>query len=237
MNKVITMTHFNRPSYSRLAIEWLGRCSGIRDYKIVCHLEHSDIMTEMKRVIYSQSKNLDIEIVECGSRLGNSKNTQAALEHGFSLADYVIHIEDDILLYPDALEYFEYCNNRFKQEKEVVNICSFVRQMGHVCPRTHSNRIGSRRWFCPWGWATWQDRFQRMLDLELFNDMPGFDQNINTVLQGNEIHPIISRSQNIGAKQGCHVESEEWHLNNHYTPIWMESYKFIPDLNTEWVGP
>jgi hypothetical protein len=234
MQKVITMTHFNRPKYSHLAMKWLSRCRGVSDYKIVCYLEHSDIMRQMKNVIYSHSANLDIQVVECGNRLGNSKNTQAALYHGFSIADYVIHVEDDILLYPDALEYFEYCGKKFKQEKEVVNICSFVRLLNHVCPLENSNLMRTRRWFIPWGWATWKDRFDRMVELDVFNDLPGFDNNINTMLNGLEVHPLISRSQNIGASNGCHVESEVWHLNNHYTPIWMESYKFVPNLKTEW---
>ena len=43
-------------------------------------------------------------------------------QSGFTQADYVILVEDDIVLAPDALEYFEWARDAYQNDPEVMNL-------------------------------------------------------------------------------------------------------------------
>ncbi len=102
--KVITMCHCLRPDYSRRVLHALGECVGIADYLILPHVEPAS--EEVRAEIEA------IDFAEClptfnASRLGVNRNTENALLDGFAFGDFVIHVEDDIVLAPDALLFYE----------------------------------------------------------------------------------------------------------------------------------
>lgn len=228
------MTHFNRPLYSKMCLEHLIKCDGIRDYEVICYIEPSD--TQTYDVVNSYNEHLNLIVVQNKERRFNSQNIYHAMKHGFTLSDYVIHVEDDIILAKDALEFFEWGRNQ--RGNGIVDVCSYTRRANdrdtNIWESYHQAK--TRRWFVPWGWATWKDIFDRTEELNLWNDQPGFDMNINDKINGYELYPHISRSQNIGGLNGFHIESAAWHYNNHFTPLWVESYDlikhYLPD--TSW---
>ena len=48
-----------------------------------------------------------------------------------------------------------------------------------------------------------------------------------------EVYPLLSRSQNIGAKGGVHVPSVEWHRKNHHTQHWAGNHDLAPGTYCE----
>jgi len=74
--------------------------------------------------------------------------------------------------------------------------------------------------FTPWGWATWRDRWQQLTAGWSRDEAISWDVVINHALRAGryEAFPTVSRIQNIGAENGVHVPSAEWHAAHHHVP-------------------
>jgi hypothetical protein len=104
--KVITMTAYRRPQYTREVLDALARCDGIGDWTLLPNAEpgNSEVIAAFR----------DFHACECRlvvneRRLGLNRNTLAALMRAFHLkADHIVHLEDDTVPSPDALRYFEW---------------------------------------------------------------------------------------------------------------------------------
>lgn len=236
MKKIITMTHFNRPLYTDMCLNALERCDGVAEYELIAYVEPSDTKVGQILESYKARGNLRLDIVYNKERRYNSLNIMTAMKHGFLLSDYVIHVEDDIILAKDALSFFEW--GKDQRTDKIVNVCGYTRRASDKDCKVWENyhKAVTRRWFVPWGWATWKDMFEKMCEMKLWNDDPGFDVNINHKMQGYEIFPWISRTQNVGGLSGFHVESARWHYENHFTPVWIESFAMIKHYlpETQW---
>ncbi len=156
VRNVITMCHFNRPDYSRQVIEALRVCEGIGDYLILPHVEPGN---EAVRALVEE-----IDFALCiptfnAERFGVDLNTELALADGFHHADFVIHIEDDVVCARDTLRYFEWCRERFADDMSVFSVTGFNR-CNELPPPAAWHRVGLRNWFHPLACATWKDRWQ-----------------------------------------------------------------------------
>jgi hypothetical protein len=225
--RVITLTLAYRPNYTREVLAALSRCRGINDYLLLPTIEPvcTEVIEQVDRVNFC----------EClphvnASRQGCDANTLLSLKRGFGISDYVIHLEDDIVLTSDALEYFEHCR-AYDNDPNVFTVtaynrmpCEAVAGRFYTCHR--------RPWFHPWGWATWIDRFEEMvakwdtfevLRCSAPDSPPGkWDAALNRwrgsiwdthcvgrVRAGrHEIYPRLSRAQNIGELNGENVEPD-----------------------------
>src|SRR4051794_8309684 len=123
--KVITMCLFKRPDYTRRVLEALRACDGIGDYLVLPHVEPGD--DEGRALVEG------IDFAEClptfnRERLGVNLNTENALLDGFSFGDFSIHVEDDIVLAPDALRYYEWCGARYAADPSVFSVTSYHRR-------------------------------------------------------------------------------------------------------------
>jgi hypothetical protein len=212
--KVITMTHFCRPQYSRQVIDRLKNCVGIEEYLILPSIDLGSV--EVAEMIGK------IDFAECrpvvnDPPLGCNLNTQQAIRRGFEISDFVIHVEDDILLAPDALRMFER-GEAFRHDKSVFTITGYNRDPIEIGQFHH---LDKRPWFSCWGWATWRDRWDE-IDRRLRADKVTWDVITEKEARNGryEIFPKLSRVQNIGAENGVNVPSPEWHAVNHRTKHW-----------------
>jgi hypothetical protein len=219
-NKVIVMATYRRPEYTKRALEGLKNCYGIEDYKIYIQAEPGfpDVIDAIMSV---QGVNKEISVHP--QRLGCNRNIFKALDFGFKLSDYVIIIEDDIVPAKDCLKFFEWGSEKYKDDKQIMNICSY--QRGDARPDEYYN-VGRSPWFTPWGWATWQDRWQEMVPLwDHEGKRQSWDTTVNHIIRKDrmEIKPKLARTQNIGAENGSWVPSAKWHAENHFNGHWSGS--------------
>ena len=199
--KVITTCQFRRPQYTRRMLDALRGCTGIEEYTILVHLEpgHDEVQSLVRGIDFAECR-----IVENTHQLGVNLNTENALRHGFGLADFVIHLEDDILCAADALRYFEWCGERFASDPRAFSVTGYHRRQSPA-PASESHAVRLRPWFHPWGFATWRDRWARF-EGTLFDRLDtSWDIIINKtyccggpVPQRHEVYPELSRTQNIG---------------------------------------
>ena len=172
---VITMCLFNRPQYARQVFQALSKCRGIEKYTILPHCEPGN------QAIVDLVNSVDF--CEClphfnDKRLHANSNTIAAFDRAFSMSAFLLHIEDDILLAPDALDYFEWCQHRYADEPKVLSVSGYNRVPVHgenlqaipVAEYERRSRLGEpqpevyhqverRSWFIPWGFGIWRSRW------------------------------------------------------------------------------
>ena len=110
--KVITCCFWRRPAYTKKIIDALKKCKGIGEYLILIQQDGADSKGDYgQSVVRNICESIDFaeaRIVSESSHLGCNENTRRALAAGFVHSDYVIHIEDDVMVAPDALSYFEW---------------------------------------------------------------------------------------------------------------------------------
>jgi hypothetical protein len=222
-NKAIAVTLYNRPLYTHSMLWHLRRCTGFEDYTLFLHVEPENaLVIEIAQHFPHNKKCIHIN----PSRLGCNHNIHNALTHAFEEFQFVIFLEDDVLLARDALQFYEFCSAELEEDPRVFTITPYNRENSGSL---HPYALHSRQWFHAFGMATWKNRWIGDMDqfLALSNDPvhESWDCPVNYRIRGErcEVFPYLSRCQNIGAKQGTWVPSAEWHSQNQRVDVWREN--------------
>lgn len=229
------MCHWRRPEYTRLCIEYISRCHGIKDYTVLIHIDgdgNKDVAKECAKLLKSVKS---LEVVKHGAHLGCNKNTKLALESGFAVSDYVIHIEDDVLVARDGLEYMEWAS-QFEGDPKIFTTGLWRHPAGWLPDQNrpwipgHESLADYVGGFYVWGWGTWKTRWTEMRKgWTTGNDM---HQSWDTILTQNvrknraSFVPFISRSNNIGEALGTH-RGANWIPHWADSPGFVEPHKFM----------
>jgi hypothetical protein len=222
MKKVIVITMHNRPAYSRAILKGLSECVGIDEYHIIICVEpvSPEVLSIAKRVKFAEC-----EVVLNKTKLGCSGNSFEALKRGFDVSDFVIYVQDDDLLAPDALRYYEWASEKFRDDPTIYTVGSW-NLMKEPCPESHYYRVMKRQHFTSLTLATWKDRWAEpggmLEDWDFDYRYEGWDVNITKRLRKDrwEVFPWMSRSQNIGEEGGTHCPSTEWHRRTIRNEFW-----------------
>ncbi len=200
--KVITSTHYNRPICTKLMLDHLAACKGIEDYKIICCVE--PVNNIIPNLI--ESHPLNTELIVNDRLLGLWANKKKALSLGFGESDYVIHVEDDILLSKDSLSLFEFYYD-LKEDSSIFTVTAYgptdLQTWGlkkEDFPDTkHTHRVHKHQWYTPLAWATWEDRWNSFKD-----EWNGHDEELNNVIRRDrfEVCPTLSRVKSVGYMRG-----------------------------------
>lgn len=201
-SKTVTVTTCNRPAYARRTLESLRRCHGVAEYAVTVVV---DLGCEETAAIASEYASVGWTIVFPSEKLGCNGAIRAAVDIGFSANDYHIHLEDDTLPSRDCLSWFEWCR-QFGNNDRVFSVTAYNTANGL------RDGAAVRKWFTPWGWATWADRWAEMRAAWPAGGDVTWDviQNTQTRRDRYEIHPALSRTQNIGRDNGAHNTPEIW---------------------------
>lgn len=209
----VTVSAYNRPAYLAATLNALAECDGIRDCKVTVMLDPC----ESTQAQVATTTYYGFEPFVYSERQGCNLAIGKAFAHGFAdpAVDFHIHFEDDTVPCRDALRWFAWARDRYRRNPAVMNVSGYQR-----VSNGRLNECGLRRWFTPWGWGTWRDRWVGLAAGWEARD-PSWDVIVNHVLRAGrfEAFPTVSRIQNIGAEKGTHVPSAEWHAEHHRVPI------------------
>lgn len=216
-NKVITFCFYKRPDYARQCIDAVRKAKGSEQYRLIFCLDgppRKDMRTLCSGVTWAK-----VDIHQHGENIGCNRNTRFALRKGFAETDYVIHLEEDIVIGPDALILLEWYR-QFYVNKKIWNVSLWRHPKGWLPGRgpfpakwnTHQD-ISECDGMHIWGWATWKDRWEEMDEHWTTGDDTGPNQlSWDTCLTryrkstGRVCYvPMISRAINIGEKDGTHT--------------------------------
>lgn len=254
-NCVITMTHYKRPDYTRRSLAALAKCEGIAQCTLVLHAEpgNDEVVDLLNAVDFCERR-----VVVNPERIKADPNTVGALDHGFTLSDFAIHVEDDILLAPDALDYFWWARAFYHHDQKVGSISGYNRNADAPHPAYYHD-VRRLSWFHPWGVGLWRDRYAKVRPHIL--DICGVSQThqglrVNgrglagrdspwgkigggwdgahgwyAAVQGlNQPYPTLSRVQNIGAVSSIHHDPQG--RATWFTPEWHAKNQRVND----WAG-
>lgn len=226
MQKVITMTAYRRNDYTREVLDSLAACHGVADWLFLPHVEpgYDEVIETVRGFSACES------IVEINpERKGLNRNTHAAVSCGAARnPDVLLHIEDDTVLAPDALLWFEWAVCEIMTKKKCgpnVLLASGYNGVKQKPTETHVGNV--RKIWCPWGWATNSGGLQFLLAKWNFRNPKCFTCHFRRVYHHTrwEIFPSLSRVQNIGYTAGENGRTAEWYRANHRAP-------YVADSNT-----
>ena len=210
----ITISGYNRPAYLDQTCQAVSRCIGVAGCRVAVLLDPCEATEESQGI----AARYGYESLVLSQHAGCNDAIYTSLRYGFDVmgSDFHVHFEDDTVPTRDALLWFSWARDTYRHRPDVFTVSGY---------RQHSvgrlNECAMRRWFSPWGWGTWPDRWEQMATRWASTDGPSWDIIVNHVIRGArwEASPAVSRIQNIGAEGGTHVPSAAWHAANHHVPV------------------
>ena len=228
-NKVITVIAWHHYDYFRQVIAALRRAWGSGEYLVSIFVDEppkgspTALWEEQGRkwvVQHSQQLQAVTEVGQGGfrevhvnvpsTRVGLWPNKLRAVTYTFTLSDYVVVLEDDIILDLDALRWFEWHVTSgliFKRPDTGLSTCwsrAFPYDPTNV--EDHDlvavNTLGLlakfvlQHWTTPWGWAMWQRTWRAV-----GGNWTGHDKVLGRAIQDNgwyETMPAVALCNNIG---------------------------------------
>jgi hypothetical protein len=224
--KTVTVTACRRPAYTRRTLDALKRCLGIGEYVVTIIVDPGCDETRSVAAEYAVEGWSAVFLAE---KLGCNGAIRAALDIGFSQNDYHIHLEDDTPPARDCLLWFEWAR-QFGGDDRVFSVTAYNKANG--------SRDGAAacRWFTPWGWATWADRWSEMRASWPAGGGVSWDVTQNAQTRGGryEIRPMLSRTQNIGRDMGAHNTPEVWEREQ-YNEHWAGDDSSTSQWSLTWI--
>lgn len=224
----ISLTCFRRPDYLSEVIASLDKSLFYSKIDVSKITLYASIDGDNKEVV-ELINNIDFipkNITQNIPNIGCNRNTFEAIDRAIIHSDYVLHLEDDTVLSEDAIEYFLYMFNKYKDNNRVICVGGYN--------KTDSLNINdlytsfTENFFSCWGCGFWSHKWS-IFQKGWTNQMAVMNpQSWDSYLQENlfasgqkyqQVRPIVSRVQNIGARLGTWVADPIWHEFNHKSPF------------------
>lgn len=228
--RTLTVSACRRPLYTHLVLSALAQCRNVWDYKVLIHLDATGpMLDELVRVCRPFLKHHDwaIQTLESAPR-GCNASIVWCVDWGFAHgSNFHVHLEDDTLPHRDFLTFMEFAGASFWENKDVFSACGYSRIDGEPAASY------SRKWFTPWGWGTWSDRWNEVRPLLDVSATLSWDCQMHT-LRGDrsEIVPALGLVQNIGLHDGSYNTADIW-AREQFAPAWAGNWGRLP-LHTGW---
>ena len=210
----IAISAYNRPEYSRRSLAAIFGAKGFSKdkYNIHCALDcHQDGLFNQE--VYNVYASFGISPLVALKKQGCNYTVKEALRLAWEdNPDFVLMIEDDIIISDDALMYIEWAAEKYKDDPSVRTIGLWGHEngyaLGSTLPEKEHGKVMRQNYFSCWGWGTWRDRWEEMLD-KWTTGSDFHDTSWDVILSSHlgervEILPSISRAYNCGEHGGTH---------------------------------
>lgn len=211
----IAISAYNRPEYSQRSIAAIFGAKGFtpEKYRIFCAMDcHAD--GSYNKEVYNIYKFFGVLPDVAEKKRGCNYNVKQALELAWDDSpDFVIMIEDDIVISDDALEYIEWAAEKYKDDPSVRSIGLWghddgIGNPGSPVSEKDYGMAMRQNYFTCWGWGTWRDRYDEMNETWTTGD-DSHDTSWDVIVSSHlgervEILPAISRAYNCGEHGGTH---------------------------------
>ena len=215
MNIALSFCLYRRVAYTGRIMEAAAKIPEFAGLPAVVSIDryNAGIQAELMSIAAKFFPQATIDLKD--SKVGCNVNTRSAISAAFGTgADFVFHIEDDILLSPDAGQWVKWAAENFRDDPGIFTVSTWRHASGwhgrsDIPPE---QRLQAKRqpFFCCWGWGTWRDRWDEILANWTPDTTDSHDLSWDVVVGRTrgpsrcEIAPMVSRAQNIGSDFGTH---------------------------------
>lgn len=210
----IAISAYNRPEYSQRSLAAIFGAKGFspNKYRIYCVMDCYQ-GGSYNREVYDVYKSFGIIPVVLGEKHGCNYTIKKALDLAWEdNPDFVLMVEDDIIISDDALMYIEWASEKYKDDNSVRTIGLWGHDNGfsldmQLTEKEHG-MVMRQNYFTCWGWGTWANRWEEMSETwTTGND--SHDTSWDVIVSSHlgdrvEILPSISRAYNCGENNGTH---------------------------------
>ena len=161
MDIEIALIIYNRPEHTKEVLAGLRR-EGVTSFSVFMDAASLREDKERQKELFDLLLSIDwadIKIYKHKYNLGLAKSIRYAVEYTLSDSDAVIILEDDCVPRPGFMSYMKRALHLYKNRVQVRSIC------GYNYPNLEldygQDYVTFLKRFCPWGWATWSDRWPR----------------------------------------------------------------------------
>jgi|15BtaG_2_1085339.scaffolds.fasta_scaffold40334_2 hypothetical protein len=237
--KTITVVAYNRPKYFVQCLEHLKTCD-LTGWDLTISIDGAATQDQEQKTI--ECLNLANDFVSSGhaarvlhqdKNYGVNWHNKRVMDEAYQRgSDINLHVEDDILLSPDALQLVDwYSKFSTKEEYLFLLLCSKKKKDTEAW----NLMVGECKRFMPWGFAYTRKNWEENIETSWMIDPNGWDVTLNEYLVIGQnyktLQPYLSRINNIG-KIGVYCTPRDWAqgFNNH---IWNQketdgNFFFIP---------
>lgn len=204
MKKTITLVANNRLHYLKEMVDSLRR-NNLTDYSLFIGVEPDE------SAVVAFCKSMDFmptQLTINATRLGVKLNPLATISRAFEAgSDLNVHLEDDIILSPDALDLANWYCSLADKDWLCLDLFNY-----HSDPSS-PNVVEESDHFAPLGWVTRRNSWEKHFAPNWMADKRGWDFSVNKLISdGNKkvLMPKLSRSNHIGREGGVHC-SQDFH--------------------------
>ncbi len=154
----IAIFAFNRPDNLTALLESLELCPEFPNSDVYFFIDGARDSADavglqaVRKVIYARRRP-GVYIIESDTNKGLKRSLVSGISQVLKSHDSVIVLEDDLVLAPGALKYFNDALQKYSEIDRVWSISGYNYDIRRSSPRTDAVFLP----FClPWGWATWR---------------------------------------------------------------------------------
>ncbi len=120
----------------------------------------ADEVRQVREYLISIKGFASLEIHLSDENLGLARSVKKAVSETFQRFEKLILLEDDILCSSDFLEYMNQSLQLYEHNRQIFSITGY--RYPFDLPGSYSNDIFLMPRSCPWGWATWRNRWSEI---------------------------------------------------------------------------
>jgi hypothetical protein len=234
MDKVVVVTLYRRPGYTRQTLNALADCFGIENYHVLFSIDYADAHAAACEEVIALAKEWKASpygIHIHAPRLGIDENKLWALPLALAMLPnrpdaFFIALEDDMKPARDFLQFMEWGARAYFNDKGILSLCGYNRH--DEVERAQLYDAWVAQGFHAWGWGMWRDRWERFFtdDAKEYHEYAGaeangrFDWYLTDMAKKHNlwtVQPVIARVMNFGVYNGEHTQPEHF-LATEYNP-------------------
>jgi hypothetical protein len=224
----VMITAWRRPYYLEPVLAAWSKATGIENItRFIIALGATDRIGAQIALIERMRPRfacpVDVRMQSYAAVIGNGPHRAIAEAASAAFADgdvdFLVFGEEDVQVSTDVLAYMRWAAERFADDPEVLTACAHNQggqgwdEPGRDDADADQETARLLPYFNPWGWGTWRDRWEKILEPEWDYECDlggpltsGYDWVIQTQILPRHnmlcVVPDAARSQNIGALEG-----------------------------------
>ncbi len=225
MNVEIALIIYNRPDHTREVLQGLKK-EGVTSFSVFMDAANLRKDKEQQKLLFDLLLSIDwadIKIFKHKYNLGLAKSIQYAVQYTLQDNDAVIVLEDDCVPRPGFMSYMNRALHLYKNRVQVRSICAY--NYPNLPLEFTSSDVTFVKRFCPWGWASWKDRW------------PKFNPKLEEIVQEVTESGVVLSDIGLDIHNYCHDpiflsgKSDTWSINWILAHYLTDTYAVFPKIS------